>query len=233
MGVIQVAQVTVVERVPWGYPAFADRSDAGTALVRLIDPAPDPDAVVLALPRGGVPVARPLAGALGARLVPMPVRMLPIPRSPEMGFGAVTLDGTTVLNEHVIAGFEIDELTTAAVAEEVRHEVERRARAYPGGFPFPPVEGAAVWLVDDGLATGYTMLAAARMVRAQAPARITMAVPVAAPGSLGLVAPLLDAAYCLIEQEASPFAVASFYRDFRDLTDDEVIGLLGSVDTDE
>jgi len=228
-----VARVEVGERVLLAYPAFADRAVAGRALVRLIRPAPDPGAVVLALPRGGVPVAHPLAVALGARLVPMPVRKLPVPRSPEMGFGAVTLDGTVVLNERVVAAFEIDELTVAAVAEEVRHEVERRARAYPGGFPFPRVEGAAVWLVDDGLATGYTMLAAARMVRAQEPASLSMAVPVAAPGSLRLVTPLLDAAYCLIEQQSSPFAVASFYRDFHDLTDDEVIGLLGSVHPDE
>ena len=221
-----MGMTVVAERVSWARPAFADRAEAGEALRGLVDPAPDPDAVVLALPRGGVPVARPLAEAFGVRVVPMPVRKLPIPSSPEMGFGAVTLDGTVVLNERVVAAYEIDELTAASVAEEVRHEVERRSKAYPGGFPFPRVEGCPVWIVDDGLATGYTMLAAARMIRARRPGNLSMAVPVAAPGSLRLVTPLFDAAYCLIEQRSSPFAVASFYRDFHDLTDDEVISLL-------
>jgi putative phosphoribosyl transferase len=224
--VVSVARTVVVERVSRSYRAFRDRADAGRALVRIIAPDSDPAAVVLSLPRGGVPVARPLADALGVRVVPMPVRKLPIPDSPEMGFGAVTLDGTLVLNERVVAGYEIDELTAARVAEDVRHEVERRSRLYPGGFPFPEVEGRSVWVVDDGLATGYTMLAAARMICARRPARLSMAVPVAAPGALELVTPLLDAAYCLIEQRSSPFAVASFYRDFHDLSDDEVVSLL-------
>lgn len=221
-----MSESVVVERVTWSYPAFADRAEAGRALVRLIDPALDPDAVVLALPRGGVPVAVPLADALGVQVVPMPVRKLPIPDSPEMGFGAVTLDGTVVLNERAVVGHHLDELTVARVAGDVRHEVERRSRAYPGGFPFPEVEERAVWIVDDGLATGYTMLAAARMVRARRPARLVVAVPVAAPGSLSLVAPLLTVAYCLIEQRSAPFAVASYYRDFHDLSDAEVVALL-------
>lgn len=216
----------VVERVAWPYRAFADRTDAGRALTRLIDPRRDPEAVVLALPRGGVPVARPLAESLGVEVTPMPVRKMPIPTSPEMGFGAVTLDGTMVLNERAVAGHDIDELTVARVVEEVRHEIERRARLYPGGHPLPDFEGRAVWLVDDGLATGYTMLAAARMARARNPSRLVMAVPVAASAALGLLAPQLTAAYCLIEQESVPFAVASFYADFRDLTDEEVVDLL-------
>lgn len=222
-----MADTIVVDRVGWHYLAFEDRTDAGHALVRLIDPAPDPTAVVLALPRGGVPVAAPLAGALGAQVVPMPVRKLPIPASPEMGFGAVTLDGTIVVNERALAGHDIDELTVARVAEEVQHEVERRSRAYPRGFPFPDVEDRAVWIVDDGLATGYTMLAAVRMVRTRKARTVTAAVPVATPRSLELISPLATTTYCLIEQQSLPFAVASYYRDFHDLSDDEVVELLG------
>jgi len=216
----------VVERVAWSYPAFADRADAGRALLRLIGPKRDPDSVVLALPRGGIPVARPIADALGVPVYPMPVRKLPIPDSPEMGFGAVALDGTVALNERAVAGHDIDELTVARVAEQVRHEVERRSREYPRGFPFPDIEDRAVWLIDDGLATGYTMLAAARMTRARKPTRVIMAVPVSAPGALRLLAPCLTLSYCLIEQESVPFAVASYYRDFHDLADEEVVALL-------
>ena len=223
-----MADALVVEKVRWSYRAFDDRHDAGRALVRLIDPAPDSDALVLALPRGGVPVALPLARALAVPVVPMPVRKLPIPGVPEMGFGAVALDGRMVLNERAVAGHDIDELTAHEIAEEVRHEVERRSRTYPGGFPFPDVEGRTVWLVDDGLATGYTMLAAARMVRDRGPERIVMAVPVAAPHALELVMPVFDAGYCLIEQTSVPFAVASYYGDFHDLSDDEVITLLST-----
>ncbi len=222
-----MGETVVVERVRRSYPAFRDRTDAGEAIERLIDPDPDPDAVVLALPRGGVPVALPLARALGTSLHPMPVRKLPLPGSPEMGFGAVTLDGTVVLNERVVVGHAVDEMTVARVAEEVRYEVERRARAYPRGFPFPDVEGRTVWLVDDGLATGYTALAAARMVFARNPRSVRLAVPVASSGAMRLLRDAVDATYCIIEQQSVPFAVAAFYRDFHDLSDDEVIEVLG------
>lgn len=221
-----MGRTVVVERVQRAYRAFADRAEAGEALVRLIAPDPDERALVLALPRGGVPVALPLASALGAPLHPMPVRKLPVPASPEMGFGAVTLDGTRVLNPRVVAAHAIDEMTVAQVAERVRYEVARRARTYPGGLPFPDVSARDIWLVDDGLATGYTALAAVRMLGARDPASIRLAVPVAQTGSLKLVEKDVTEVYCILAQQSVPFAVAAFYRDFHDLTDDEVIALL-------
>jgi putative phosphoribosyl transferase len=216
----------VRERVAYARTAFADRSAAGRQLAAFVRARPDPDAVVLALPRGGVPVARPLADALGAPLVPAPVRKLPLPSSPEMGFGAVAVDGTLVLNEAVVRAYGVDEATVRSVAEETRREVERRARAYAGGLPVPALEGRCVWVVDDGLATGYTARAAVRMARAAGAARVILAVPVSSAATLADVASDVDEVWVLVVQEGRSFAVASFYEDFHDLSDAEVVALL-------
>lgn len=208
---------------------FADRAQAGRDLVSWIAPDADPSALVLALPRGGVPVARPFADAMGCPLLPVFVRKLPIPSNPEMGFGAVTIDGTVRLNRRVIDAFGIPESRIAQVVADVRAELERRTAAYPGGWPLPAIEGRDVWLVDDGLATGLSMLTAADMVRARTPASISIAVPCSPSGTLDSVAPEVDAVWCIAAQRHGQFAVAAFYADFHDLTDDEVRAALAGV----
>lgn len=212
----------IQHRVPGPAVRFSDRADAGRRLAEYIAPQHDRDAVVFGLPRGGLPVGRPLASALRCELRPALVRKLPIPSDPEMGFGAVTIDGTLRLNESVVRAFRISPADVARVAEEVRTEIERRATVYPGGWPLPSLEGRSVWLVDDGLATGLTMLAGAQMLRARGPARLLVAVPCSPSDSLARAAPLADELWCLYAQQSRPFAVASFYRDFHDLTDAEV-----------
>jgi putative phosphoribosyl transferase len=216
----------VRQRLRFAEPVFADRLDAGRALTGFMSKEPDPEALVLALPRGGIPVARPLADRLEAMLRPLLVRKLPIPVSPEMGFGAVTIDGTVVLNDPVVRRFGIDDETVRRVAEETFAEVRRRAAAYPGGESLPEPRGRRVYLVDDGLATGFTAIAAVRMLFAQDPSSVTLAVPVSPSGSLRRLEHEVDEAYCLVEQEEPPFAVASFYRSFPDLEDEEVVRLL-------
>ena len=201
---------------------FADRADAGRALADWIDPQPDPGAFVFALPRGGIPVGRPLADALRCRLLPALVRKLPIPTNPEMGFGAVAVDGTVRLNRAVMEAFGITEDTVRDTVEEVRAEVERRGAVCPGGWPLPPLTGRSIWLVDDGLATGLSMLAAADMLRASVPASLSIAVPCSPSASLARVSGAADAVWCLAAQDGHPFAVASFYVDFHDLDDVEV-----------
>lgn len=208
-------------------PAFDDREAAGRALARLLAPAPDPDALVLALPRGGVPVAAQVAAALGCPLAPVHARKLPIPAAPEMGFGAVTLDGTVVLNRPVMRLFGVDDRTAGTIAAEVRGEVARRSLVYGGDDETADPEGRRVILIDDGLATGYTMLAAAGMALKRRPALLLVAVPCAAADAVMRVAEGCDELYCLFEQHAPPFAVASYYRSFPDLTDAEVIRYLG------
>jgi putative phosphoribosyl transferase len=205
---------------------FANRMEAGRALTGWISPRPDPGAFVYALPRGGVPVGRPLADVLRCPLLPALVRKLPIPASPEMGFGAVAVDGTVRLNRAVIEAFRISESTVREVADTVRAEVERRGAAYPGGWPLPELAGRHVWLVDDGLATGLSMLTAADMLRAAAPASLTIAVPCSPADSLARVSRAADAIWCFAVLDGHPFAVASFYRDFHDLDDAEVIAAL-------
>jgi len=217
-----MAKVHIREEVAAARPAFHDRREAGVELSRFIGREERGNALVLGLPRGGVPVGEGLAAALGAPLEVVAVRKLPLPRSPEMGFGAVTIDGTFVLNEEVVRAFGLDRGTIDSVAEEVEEEVRRRAGEYGAAAGAPEVEGREVYLVDDGLATGYTMLAAAKMVSGRSPASMSLAVPVSPRRSLDEVAPLFDEAFVLIVQDGGPFAVASFYERFGDLSDEEV-----------
>lgn len=218
--------VLVARRVRSAVPAFADRAEAGRVLAAFVSPARDSEAFVLALPRGGVPVARPLADALGCQLRVAGVRKLPVPSSPEMGFGAVTEDGTLVLNDRIVAVAGIGRDVIRTVAEDTRREIERRGATYPRA-DCAEVAGRHVWIVDDGLATGYTAMAAARMVREHSPAAVSLAVPVSPAHSLAYLAGEVDDAYCLIVQEGGGgFAVASFYADFHDLSDAEVLAAL-------
>lgn len=221
-----MANVKILKTVERPFPAFRDRQDAGRVLTGHIDPEPTKDAAVLALPRGGIPVGEPLADRLNATLEPVPVRKLPIPSSPEMGFGAVAIDGSRILNERVVRHFRISQAEIESATEEVLAEVRRRAREYGGTQLSPDVKGKAVYLVDDGLATGFSMVAAATMVRKLEPRLLVLAVPVSPLRSFHAVEEYFDEIYCLYAQAVGSFAVASFYRDFHDLSDDEVHAVL-------
>jgi len=205
--------------------AFADRADAGRRLIEFMAAAPEDAAVVLALPRGGVPVGRVLADALEAPLRLAMVRKLPIPSSPEMGFGAVALDGRVNLDRDVIDAFHIGEGEIEHVVRETHAEVRRRAGDY-GATRQPPLDGLSAYLVDDGLATGWSMLAALEWARDAGAARTVVAVPAAPLGTLERLTGRCDLLVCLYAQRPGPFAVASYYRDFHDLSDDEVRSLL-------
>lgn len=211
------------------YPraVYTDRIGAGDALVAWIRPVEDPDALVFALPRGGIPVAQPFASAIGCDMRPILVRKLPVPWSPEMGFGAITVDGTITLNEPIVRELGIDAATVDRVAARTLAEVERRRDAYPGGWPLPPLEGRHVWLVDDGLATGFSAVAAARMIRAHRCARLSIAVPCGPLDTAQMLTAEADDVWCAVAQQYGAFAVAAFYRDFHDMSDAEVVELLG------
>ncbi len=206
---------------------FQTREEAGRQLAREV--ARDhigADALVLAIPRGGVPVGAPIALELGATLDVIVPRKIPIPWEPEAGFGAVTADGTIVLNEDIMPLLALTPEEIQRAAAEVQAEIRRRTRAYRGDRPPPEVRGKLVVLTDDGLATGLTMVAAIRSLRPSEPQRLMVAVPAAPRHSLQRVAAEADDAICLIEQERPPFAVASYYHYFPDLTDREVIDTL-------
>ena len=217
---------TILRRVTRPFTAFSNRAEAGRALAAAVALVPDPEARVLAVPRGGVEVALPLAEALGAPLELAMVRKLPMPYSPEAGFGAVALDGSVVLNEPLVRELGLLPSQISPIVQEVLAEVRRRAKEYAGHDRPPDVGGRRVYVVDDGLASGYTMIAAAKMVRKREPARMALCVPVSPRDSLDAVEPYFDEMHCLIEQERPPFAVASFYARFNDLTDAEVRAML-------
>ncbi len=221
--------IHVYQRLEGSFPAFRDRGDAGKRLVELIRPERQEDSVVLAVPRGGVPVGEPLAEALDAPLHLVPVRKLPIPTNPEAGFGAVALDGSRVLNDELVYHFGLTQSQIDAITEEVLDEVRRRAREYGSDEHPPPVRHRTAYLVDDGLASGYTMIAAARMVRNLNPQALILAVPCSPWNSIGGVQPHFDEMYFLYVQERTPFAVASYYRYFPDLSDDEVREILAGA----
>ena len=202
-------------------PVFDDRLDAGNHLARSYA-GPRKNAMVLGIPRGGIPVGYPLAKAISGHLDTIVVRKLPIPHNPEAGFGAVAPDGSLVLNQDMLSRLYLSQDTIEEIAADVLEEVRRRERAYRGERPFPNLEGANVILTDDGLATGYTMIAAVKMVRQKEPQSVTVAVPVSPIDTARRIEPLVDDFYCLHVSHHYPFAVASFYYDFHDLSDDEV-----------
>ncbi len=153
-------------------------------------------------------------------------RKIPIPWEPEAGLGAVTADGTLLLNEQLVAQLGLTEAQINRLAALVQQEVRRRLRVYRGSRPMPDVKGRTVFLIDDGLASGFTMLTAVRSVRKVEPARIVVAVPVSPRSSVNRVQAEADELLCLVVQESQPFAVASFYGSFPDLSDDEVLAYL-------
>ena len=205
---------------------FADRREAGQTLAsKLQHYASRQDVVVLALPRGGVPVAFEVAEALGAVLDIFLVRKLGMPGHPELAMGAIASGGIRVLNEDVVRWFTIPEQAIDAVARAEQAELERRDREYRHGRPIVDLQGKAAILIDDGLATGSTMKAAVRAVRQHGPARIVVAVPVGARSTCAEFEHIADEIVCARMPE--PFsAVGQWYRDFSQTTDDEVRTLL-------
>jgi predicted phosphoribosyltransferase len=205
---------------------FRNRTEAGRRLAeKLAAYAGRPDILVLALPRGGVPVGYEVARALGAPLDVFMVRKLGVPGYEELAMGAVATGGVRVLNDEIVRGLGISEHEIdAAVARELQ-ELARRERLYRGARPPPDVAGRTVVLVDDGLATGATMRAAVAAVRQQKPARIVVAVPTASPETCEAMKAEADDVICAMTPEPF-FAVGHWYEDFTQTTDDEVRELL-------
>ncbi|AOS96437.1 Putative phosphoribosyl transferase [Microbulbifer aggregans] len=201
---------------------FTDRTEAGRRLAQtLTDLAGRDDVLLLALPRGGVPVGLELARALRVPLDLLLVRKLGVPGHEELAMGAVTANAR-VLNDSVLASLGISEAALDEVTRTERQELERRSRRYRGDRSVPKLTGKTVVLVDDGIATGATMEAAARAVREENPAELILAVPVAPPDALHRFAPLVDRIECLMSPQ-SFWAIGAWYRDFSQLTDEQVL----------
>ncbi len=207
-------------------PLFADRREAGQKLgERLRELNLGDDVLVLALPRGGVPVGYEVARALGAPLDVFVTRKIGAPENPEFAIGAVASDGTLILDEQVVEQLGIPDEYVAAETEHQLMEIERRMAVYRGDRPPPQVEGRTVILVDDGVATGSTVRASLRALRKRKPGRLILAVPVGPPRTIEELRALADDVVVLATPE--PFwAVGRFYLSFEQTSDDEVVALL-------
>ena len=208
---------------------FQDRAEAGRVLAdRLTNYAGSPDVVMLALPRGGVPVGFQVARSLGAVLEVLSVRKLGVPGREELAMGAIASGGTRVVNRRVVRELGIAEDKLQAVAAAEQHELERRERAYRDQRPPPELTGKVVIVVDDGLATGATMWAAVAAIRRQQPARVVVAVPVAAASTCQALEQAADEVICA-STPALFMAVGQAYRNFAQTTDEEVRALLDAA----
>jgi predicted phosphoribosyltransferase len=206
---------------------YVDRRHAGAELAaHLVQLKGRPDVVVLALPRGGVPVAYEVARALDAALDVFVVRKLGLPGHPELAMGAIASGGVRVLNDDVVSWYRIPDRAIDEVTRTEQAELERRERAYRHGRTPVPLRDRIVVLVDDGLATGSTMKAAVDAVRAHGPSRIIVAVPVGSPETCREFAEVADEIVCARAPDRFA-AVGQWYRDFSQTTDEEVCSLLG------
>ncbi len=206
-------------------PLFRDRMEAGEVLAACLAAYRDKDALVLGIPRGGVPVAAEVARALNGEMDIIVARKLGSPVSAELAIGAVTANGGRFLNEETIRELDVSDDYLARVTEEQMAEARRREERFRGSRPAPILIDRIVILVDDGLATGATMRAAVRSVRKASPARLVVAVPVAPPQTCAALRQEADEVVCPYQPE--PFwAIGLFYQNFAPTEDSEVESLL-------
>ncbi len=205
---------------------FDDRSHAGTLLAEKIKAYVDPDALIFAIPAGGVPVAAVLSTRLRIPFDVVVVRKIHIPWNREAGFGALSWDGTIIFNKPLLEllGLTNEEIDRC-IAEE-KEEIEKRLKLFRGDTPFPNIKGKTVIVVDDGIASGFTMLVALKSLKKQEPKEIVVAVPTASMSAITLVRDEADRIFCLNVREGRAFAVADAYKRWYDLDNEDVVAIL-------
>jgi len=207
------------------YALFKDRTEAGRMLAERLRGEAGPDVLVLALPRGGVPVAFEVAMALSAELDVLPVRKIGVPGQPELAMGAIASGEALYVDRNTMQATRVSQAQFDAVLAAERVELARRERLYRGNRQPIRVEGRTVVLVDDGIATGATLKAAALALKSQHPRRIVAALPVAPVGIEAEFSGITDAFVC-VEQPSLFFSVGQHYEDFGETADDDVRALL-------
>ena len=209
---------------------FKDRFHAGELLAEMLERNLSlEDATLLAIPAGGIPVGYEIACRLNIPMDVVIVRKLQIPWDPEAGFGAISSDGEIVLNEMLVKRLGLNEEVVEEVAEKTLRIVRDRSGKFRRVEPMLEIRGKTAILVDDGLASGYTMLAAIRSARKRNPRRVVVAVPTGSTTAIELVSKEVDKILCLNIRGGPFFAVADAYREWRDLTDEEVVEILKRI----
>ena len=206
---------------------FQDRVEAGRLLAEnLRDYSNKENVLLFAIPNGGVPVGNAVSQRLNIPLDVLIVRKVKIPWNTEAGFGAIVWDGETILNEELVERLGLTEQEIDDSIMETKRTIKDRLKKFRGNTPMPALEGKVVILIDDGLASGFTMMAAARFVRKRNPEKIVVAVPTASPSALELLSLEVDEIVCLNIRTKESFAVAEAYKNWFDLTDEEAVNII-------
>jgi predicted phosphoribosyltransferase len=205
---------------------FEDRDDAGRVLASMLEPYRGTDAILLGIPSGGVPVAAAIARELGLALDVAVVNKITLPWNSEVGYGGVAFDGAVVLNEDVLPQLGLTDRQVQEGIAKTREKVQRRVRLLRGDKPLPDVAGRTVIVVDDGLATGSTMLVAVKALRQAGAREIIAAIPTGHEQSVVKLAREADAVFCANIRTGWSYAVASAYRLWTDMTESEVAAIL-------
>ena len=205
---------------------FDDRLHAGELLAYKLRDCIDPRSMVLAIPAGGVPVGYMVSRNLKVPFDVLVVRKIQVPWNPEAGFGAVAWDGTTILNERLLLRLGLNHKSVQKCIAKTETIVRERIKKFRGDRVFPDLKGRTVVLVDDGLASGFTMLVAVKSVKKRSPGRVVVAVPTSSLSAIDLLLPHVDLLVCLNVREEPIFAVADAYKRWYDLSDEEVLAFL-------
>jgi putative phosphoribosyl transferase len=205
---------------------FQDREDAGRKLSVILSDYKDSKSVVLAIPAGGLAVAKEIKDALSLSLDLLIVRKIQIPWNPEAGFGAVNLDGYVIFNEDLLPHLGLSERVITFQVEKTRETLKKRNLLFRGRKDFPSLKDKTVILVDDGLASGYTMLAAIEYAKKRNPSKIVIAIPTGSHKAVKKVSPFADVLCCLNIREDYPYAVAEAYSNWYDVSDEEVLRMM-------
>lgn len=208
---------------------FEERQDAGRCLAAFLEHYRGTNALLLAVPSGGVPVAAEAARILSLPLDLLIVRKLQIPFNPEAGFGAMSLSGDILLNDELVESLGLGKEEIAAAVSTTKKILDQRNRLFRGGRPLPSCQGKKVIIIDDGLASGYTMRVAAQWVRGMEPERVIAAAPTGSERTVEVMREEVDEIVCLNIRSGYRFAVAEAYRHWHDLGDDEVLRIINSV----
>lgn len=205
---------------------FEDRSDAGKKLSYFLSDYKNSNSIVLAIPSGGVPVGKEPTNFLLLEFELLIVRKIQIPWNPEAGFGAMNLDGDLILNEKLLQYLELSDDEIKAQIKKTREILKKRNELFRNNKPFPSLKDKTAIIVDDGLASGYTMLAGIEYVKKRDPQKTIIAVPTGSFRTVKKLSELVDFIYCLNIRESYPYAVADAYKNWYDLSDEEVLRIL-------